>query len=124
MMNNRQLVRCTVWCGMAGLAFFGCARTTPGYAGAAFLLGLCSGFCNVYMTFHAMAHPGRAGTYIGINESIVGFTGIVGPLFGGAIAEAVGFAPAFLVLAGCYAAAVVVLLVLRARAVSSRPTPP
>ena len=105
--------------GIAGLALFGLSHTTPGFAGAAFLLGLCSGYCLVYMVFHAMAHPVRAGTYIGINESITGFAGIVGPLAGGAIAEGMGHSPAFLVLAGCYAVAVVAQTLFHARVAAS-----
>ena len=85
------------------------------YAGAAFLLGLCSGFVFVYIAFHAMVHPERAGTYIGINEAIVGLTGILGPLAGGAIAVATGHATAFLVLAAAYAVALVVQTIVHAR---------
>jgi MFS family permease len=101
--------------GVAGLALFGLAHSTVAYAGAAFLLGLCSGFVFVYIAFHAMVHPERASTYIGINESIVGLTGILGPLAGGAVALATGTATAFLVLAAAYAAAVVVQTIVHAR---------
>jgi len=105
--------------GVAGLALFGLARTTPAFAGTAFLLGLCSGFCLVYMLFHAIAHPERAGAYIGINESITGFTGVIGPLAGGAIAEGVGHSSAFLLLAACYAVAVVAQMLFHARVKAS-----
>jgi len=101
--------------GAAGLALFGLAHSTVAYAGAAFLLGLCSGFVFVYIAFHAMVHPGRAGTYIGVNEAIVGLTGILGPLAGGALAVATGHATAFLVLAGAYAVALVVQTIVHAR---------
>jgi MFS family permease len=101
--------------GTVGLALFGLAHSTVAYAGAAFLLGLCTGFVFVYIVFHAMVHPERAGTYIGINEAIVGLTGILGPLAGGAIAVATGPATAFLVLAAAYAAAVVVQTIVHAR---------
>jgi MFS family permease len=92
--------------GAAGLALFGLSQTTLAYTGAAFLFGLCSGYCLVYMIFHAMVHPVRAGSYIGINEAITGLAGIVGPLVGGAIAEGAGHSSAFLILAACYTAAV------------------
>ncbi len=109
--------------GVAGLALFGLAHSTVAYAGAAFLLGLCTGFVFVYVAFHAMVHPERAGTYIGINESIVGLTGILGPLAGGAIALATGPATAFLVLAAAYAAAVVVQTIVHARVTSAARRP-
>ena len=86
--------------GVAGLALFGLAHSTVAYAGAAFLLGLCSGFIFVYVAFHAMVHPERSGSYIGINEAIVGLSGILGPLAGGAIAVGTGHSIAFLAAGG------------------------
>lgn len=107
--------------GVAGLALFGLARSVPAFAGAAFLLGLCSGYCLVYMIYHAMAHPERAGTYIGINESITGLAAIVGPLAGGAIADGAGHAAAFLVMAAAYAVAVVAQTLFHARRTALAP---
>ena len=101
--------------GVAGLALFGLARSTVAFAGAAFLLGLCSGFIFVYIVFHAMVHPERSGSYFGINEAIVGLAGILGPLAGGAIAVALGHSVAFLLLAGAYAVALVVQMIVHAR---------
>jgi MFS family permease len=106
--------------GIAGLALFGLSHTTPGFAGAAFLLGLCSGYCLVYMIYHAMAHPERAGTYIGLNESITGFAGLIGPVAAGAIADGAGFSAAFLVLAACYAVAVIAQTLFHARTAKKR----
>jgi MFS family permease len=105
--------------GVTGLALFGLAGSTAAYAGAAFLFGLCSGFIFVYIAFHAMVHPERSGTYIGVNEAIVGLTGILGPLIGGALAVATGHATAFLVLAAAYAVAVVVQTIVHARVLAA-----
>jgi hypothetical protein len=101
--------------GVGALALFGVASGAPLFMVGAFLLGLCSGMCFNYMTFHSLAHPTRAGTNIGINEAVVGAAGIVGPLAGAGLAGAAGHAGAYLLLAGLAALAFAAQTLLHAR---------
>ncbi len=101
--------------GSVALAGFAAAPSGAAFMAAAFLLGLCAGFCSNYMTFHSLAHPSRAGTYIGINESVVGLTGIVGPLVGAGAARAMGHPGAYLLLAALCAAAFAAQTAIHAR---------
>jgi hypothetical protein len=73
--------------GVAGLVLFGLADTPVGFYVGALCLGVYAGTCFMYMAFHALVHPTRAGRYVGINESLVGLTGIVAPASAGMLAD-------------------------------------
>jgi MFS family permease len=101
--------------GVIALALFAGAGSAPVFMAGAFLLGLCSGLCFNYMTFHSLVHPSRAGRYIGINESVVGLTGIVGPLIGAGVARAAGHPGAYILLAALCALAFTAQALIHAR---------
>jgi MFS family permease len=69
--------------GLAGLVLFGFARTSGQFYLAAFLCGVYAGAAFIYMVYHALMHPTKAGRYVGINEALVGLTGIIAPAAGG-----------------------------------------
>lgn len=93
--------------GLAGLILFGLAdRAVLFYAGAV-CFGVYSGSFFFYLVFHALVHPTRSARYVLINESIVGFTAIVGPLAGGLIADLVAMRAPYLFAAGLVAGALI-----------------
>jgi len=93
--------------GLAGLMLFGLARGSLVFYAAALCIGVYAGASFIYVAYHALVHPSRAGKYIGINEAIVGLTGIVGPALAGFIADSVGMSVPFYVAALLVALAVV-----------------
>jgi MFS family permease len=77
--------------GVAGLLCFGLGERPIVLLAGAVLFGVFSGSFCFSMVFHALVHPRRAGRYVAINESLVGVTGFLAPLLGGAMADAWGF---------------------------------
>jgi MFS family permease len=73
--------------GLAGLVLFGLAHSPALYYAAAVCAGVYGGASCIYLAFHALVHPSRTGRYVGINEAIVGFTGIIGPAAAGLLAD-------------------------------------
>jgi len=92
--------------GVAGLALFGLAHSSAGFYAAAFCLGVYGGAAFIYMLFHALMHPSRAGRNVGVNEAVVGLTGIVGPVLAGVLSDHAGASVPY------YAAAVFVAVAL------------
>ncbi len=88
--------------GLVGLALFGLASTWVIYYLAAICVGCCSGAVYNYLVFHALVHPHKSGQYAGMNESIVGFAGIVGPLVGGVVADKAGLRAPYIFAAGVF----------------------
>jgi MFS family permease len=91
-------------CGVIALVLFGSTTRVYPLALAAVLYGVYSGSFFFYLVFHALVHPERSTKYVGVNESVVGFTAIVGPLVAGMLADGLALAApywvaAFLVLA-------------------------
>jgi len=77
--------------GLAGLAFFALGRSASAFFVGAALYGVYAGSLFFYLVFHSLAHPSRSTRYVAVNESIMGATGILGPLIGGFLADARGF---------------------------------
>jgi MFS family permease len=92
--------------GLTGLALFGLAGSSAVFLAGAACIGVYCGASFIYVTFHALVHPSKAGRNVGINESIVGLTGILGPVLAGLLADRAGMAVPF------YAAALMVLAAL------------
>ena len=63
------------------------------------LFGIYSGSFCFYLVFHALVHPNRAGRYVAVNEALVGLTGFLAPLAGGALADHCGSQYPYLVVA-------------------------
>ena len=85
--------------GVAGLSLFAGTHQTAGLYLAAVCYGVYCGGIFFYLVFHSLVHPQRHAQYVSINESIVGLTGIVGPLAGGFIADHHGFSMPYVVCA-------------------------
>ncbi len=80
--------------GVAGLALFAAghhpsvaAHATGVFSLAGACFGVYSGSFFFYFVFHSLVHPTRSGRYVSINEAVVGMTSIVGPFFGGWMAD-------------------------------------
>lgn len=73
--------------GIGGLYLYYKSNSTNSLILTSLLYGIYSGYFCFYLVFHSLVHPERSGTYIAINEVIVGLTAIVGPLAGGFIAD-------------------------------------
>ena len=86
--------------GLAGLILFGTARDWPVFYIAAFCTGIGAGAAYIYIVFHAIVHPSRAGRYAGLNESIVGLSGLIGPFVGGLIGDHAGLSAPYFVFRG------------------------
>jgi predicted MFS family arabinose efflux permease len=91
--------------GLAGLVLFGLARSSVGFYAATFCFGIYAGAAYVYMAFHALVHPSRAGRNVGVNEAIVGLTGIVGPALAGVLADHISSPAPYYCAAGIVAVA-------------------
>jgi len=89
--------------GAGGLLLLGFGRGGWYFFPAALLIGLYLGMCCDYFVFHSLVHPCRSTRNVAVNETIVGVTGILGPLGGGLLGDAFGLSMPFLaasVLAG------------------------
>jgi MFS family permease len=89
---------------VVAVAILGIAVAPNVYAMAAVLLmaGIASGPCstNVYAIAQIFAGPRAAGSYVGIQNAVGNFAGIVGPIVTGIIVDRTGnFLNAFLVAA-------------------------
>ena len=71
--------------GIAALLGFAFCSTFAGFALSAALFGIYAGCFFFFFVFHSLVHPTRSHRYVAGNETIVGATGIVGPLLGGAL---------------------------------------
>lgn len=91
--------------GIIGILCFGFGENLAVFLTGAVLFGIYTGAFCFYMVFHALAHPNRAGHYVAVNESLVGITGFLAPLVGGAMADAWGFQFPYLAAAGLILAA-------------------
>jgi len=89
--------------GIAGATCFAFGTSVAVLYPAAVLFGIYSGAFFFYLVFHALTHPVKSARYVAINESVVGVAGIVGPLFGGLLADRFGFAVAALAGVACLA---------------------
>jgi predicted MFS family arabinose efflux permease len=101
--------------GIAGLILFGMAHTSPVFYMASLLSGIYAGAAFVYLLFHALIHPTRAGKYVGINEAIVGLSGIVGPVLGGIFAERISLSAPYYISALFICAALVYQIIAHVR---------
>jgi MFS family permease len=89
--------------GVAALFIFGCSTRFYPLVIAALLYGIYSGSFFFYLVFHGLVHPEKSTKYVGINETVVGFTAIIGPLLAGVLADGLAlsapyWASAFLVI--------------------------
>ena len=71
--------------GIAALLGFAFCSTFAGFALSAALFGIYAGCFFFFFVFHSLVHPTKSHRYVAGNETIVGATGIVGPLLGGAL---------------------------------------
>ncbi|MCX7934904.1 MAG: MFS transporter [Planctomycetota bacterium] len=102
-------------CGISGLFAFALGNTFRDFLLAAGLYGIYSGSFFFYFVWHSLAHPEKSGRYIAINEAIVGITGVIGPVCGGALADACGMIWPYLASAFLVAAVVVVQWLVHTR---------
>lgn len=98
--------------GIVGVLCFGFGEKTFVLLTGAILFGIYSGAFCFCMVFHALIHPKRAGHYIAVNESLVGITGFLAPLIGGAMADVWGFQFPYLAAAGLTLAATAIQILI------------
>lgn len=94
--------------GIAGLLLFTCGSTAGAFFAAAILYGIYSGYFFFSLVFHSLVHPEKCGVYVAINEVIVGCTSVIGPLFGGYLADL--FTPSQPFLLVCIPVALAVII--------------
>jgi len=101
--------------GLGGVILFAAAdRPAIFYAGAV-CVGIYSGMFFFYLVFHSLVHPSRSARYISINESVVGLTGIIGPLIGGRIAGLYNLSTPYYFAAVLVFGAIMLQVVVKAR---------
>lgn len=83
--------------GLAALLGFGLCTTVTGFMLSALLFGIYSGCFYFLLVFHSLVHPTKSSRYLAGNETIVGFTGIVAPILGGALVTPASSGWSFLV---------------------------
>ncbi|OGV51175.1 MAG: hypothetical protein A2017_11740 [Lentisphaerae bacterium GWF2_44_16] len=81
---------------IVGLILFAFAQNVTMFLIGALLTGIYSGGFFFYFVFHSLAHPNRSSFYVSINETVVGFTGIAGPVIGGKLVDMVSNSSAYI----------------------------
>ena len=71
--------------GIAALLCFALCNTFTGFMIAALLFGIYSGCFFFFFVFHSLVHPTKSARYVAGNETIVGASGVIGPLLSGAL---------------------------------------
>ena len=90
--------------GIPGVVLLGGCNIYMLFSGSV-LFGIFAGMFYFMLVFHALSHPARSGRYIGVNEMLLGLTGIAGPALGGMAANAVSISAVFCACAVLIAAA-------------------
>ena len=101
--------------GVVGAGLFASADSTLTFCLGAACFGVYSGSAFMYLVFHALVHPTRAGQYVAKNEFTAGLAGIIGPFAGGAVANVFGLNVSYVVAAMVLMAAIAVQCRLHAR---------
>jgi len=91
-------------CGISALFGFGSSNGFLPLALSSVLFGVSSGAFFFYLVFHSLVHLEHSTRYVAINESVVGFTSMLGPLLA-------GFLAAGLTISAPYWASALLLLV-------------
>jgi MFS family permease len=73
-------------CGVSALFGFGSSSSFLPLALSSILFGVSSGAFFFYLVFHSLVHPEHSTRYVAVNESVVGFTSMLGPLLAGFLA--------------------------------------
>lgn len=107
--------------GMAGIAVMGVGSTPLVYYSGAVCFGVYAGAFFFYLVFHSLSHPSRSARYVSMNEAVVGVAGIVGPIWGGVVADLLGFRAVYLAGAVLIAAALVFQTLAHRRYVGAIP---
>ena len=71
--------------GIIALLVFAFGNSFASFLIAALLVGVYSGGFFFFFVFHSLVHPTKSARYVAGNETIVGATGVIGPLLGGAL---------------------------------------
>ena len=71
--------------GVVALLGFAFSTNFIWFALSAVLFGIYAGCFYFFFVFHSLVHPTKSHRYVAGNETIVGATGIVGPILGGAL---------------------------------------
>lgn len=102
-----------------GLLIFAFSTTFYGFVVGSICFGTYSGAFYFYFVFHSLVHPEKSAKYVSMNEVIVGFTGIAGPLIGGFIASNMGHRSVYIACAILtFAAMLLQIIVHRRRSLS------
>ena len=94
------LLGCGGLCGITGLMAWAFGENTLWLFAGSLLFGLCGAFFYFSLVYHALRNVRKGAACLGVNEMILGITGIIGPGAGGAAAQAVGIPAVFGVCAG------------------------
>jgi len=84
-------------CGILSMGLFGCGGSFEVFLAASLLFGIYAGFFYFLYVFHSMAHPTRSTVSLGVNEALVGFAGVFGPIAGGLLTSPAASGRAFVV---------------------------
>ena len=103
-------------CGIIALLGFALSSSFAGFMASALLFGIYSGAFFFFFVFHSLVHPTKSARYVAGNETIVGATGIIGPLLGGAFITPASSHWIFIVGAALVAAALAGQQIMLARA--------
>ena len=95
LMWGRGVFMCGTLTGVGGLLCWFLGSSILSLFAGAVLFGLCGGIFYFSLVFHALSHREKSGIYLGINELIIGVTGIAGPVVGGMAAQPLGVPAVF-----------------------------
>lgn len=95
-----QLLLLAFLTGTGGMVCLGFSSVIPLLFAGAFLFGLCGGIFYFSLVYHALGNVQKGARYLGVNEMILGITGIAGPFAGGVAVEGLGINTVFIICAG------------------------
>lgn len=98
--------------GVASLLMIAYGHSAVTFYVASTIHGFYTGYYYFMLVFHSLVHPTRSGTYVGINEAVVGVVCIVASAGGGVVADAIGNRSTFALCALLVAAVTVVQTVV------------
>ena len=98
--------------GVASLLMIAYGHSAVTFYVASTIHGFYTGYYYFMLVFHSLVHPTRSGTYVGINEAVVGVVCIVASAGGGVAADAIGNRSTFALCALLVAAVTVVQTVV------------
>ena len=95
-----QLLFLALLTGAGGMVCLGFSSVIGLLFAGTFLFGLCGGIFYFSLVYYALGNVQKGARYLGVNEMILGITGIAGPFAGGAAVQELGIDTVFIICAG------------------------